>query len=41
MSLVCVAVLHLAAAEPATAVGPEGGGTKGICVKILKDQFAV
>jgi hypothetical protein len=31
-----VAVLHLAAGEPATAVGPEGEGTEGICVKILK-----
>jgi hypothetical protein len=32
-----MAVLHLTAGEPATAVGPEGGGTKGISVKILKD----
>jgi hypothetical protein len=31
-----VAALHLAAGKPATAVGPEGGGTEGICVKILK-----
>jgi hypothetical protein len=29
-------VLHLAASELAIAVGPEGGGTEGICVKVLK-----
>jgi hypothetical protein len=31
-----MATLHITTGEPATAVGPEGGGTEGICVKILK-----
>jgi hypothetical protein len=34
--LVCVPEPYLAAGEPVPAVGPEGGGPKGIVVKISK-----
>jgi hypothetical protein len=36
LSHVCVAEPHLAAGELVPAIGPEGGGTEGISVKISK-----